>query len=147
MTVAEKPFFCFLSLNTPHTPMQAKEEDLARFSHIRGKRRQTYAAMQWCMDLNIGKILAHLKTTKQIENTLIVFYSDNGGSVTASHACNAPLNGMKGSFLEGRNSRPFYLPLAQGSAFRKDLQTSVHIARSSPYLRSCSRKNPSSQNH
>jgi hypothetical protein len=37
MTLAEKPFFCFLSLNTPHTPMQAKEEDLARFSHLKGK--------------------------------------------------------------------------------------------------------------
>lgn len=36
-----------------------------------------------------------------IQNTLIVFFSDNGGRVTGTYACNAPLRGMKGSFLEG----------------------------------------------
>ena len=97
----KRPWFLYLSYNTPHTPMQAKEEDLAVFSHIQPKRRQTYCAMQHCMDQNIGQILAKLKSTGQFENTLIVFISDNGGSVTSSSAINAPLNGMKGSFLEG----------------------------------------------
>ncbi len=96
-----RPWFLYLSYNTPHSPMQAKEEDLEVFSHIKPKRRQTYCAMQHCMDQNIGKIVAKLKSTGQFENTLIVFISDNGGSVTVSSAINAPLNGMKGSFLEG----------------------------------------------
>lgn len=96
-----RPWFLYLSYNTPHTPMQAKDEDLKRFQNIKPKRRQAYCAMQHCMDQNIGKIIAKLKSTGQLENTLIVFASDNGGSVTASSAINAPLNGMKGTFLEG----------------------------------------------
>ena len=97
----QQPWFLYLSYNSPHTPMQAKEEDMARYAHITPKRRQTYCAMQHCMDENIGKIVAKLKETGQLENTLIVFISDNGGSVTSSSAINAPLNGMKGSFMEG----------------------------------------------
>ena len=98
---AKTPWFLYLSYNTPHTPMQAKEEDLARYAHITPKRRQTYCAMQHCMDENIGKLMATLKATGQYENTFVVFASDNGGSVTSSSAINAPLNGMKGTFLEG----------------------------------------------
>ncbi|MFD2159594.1 sulfatase [Rubritalea tangerina] len=98
---SQNPWFLFLSYNTPHTPMQAKEEDLKAYSHISPKRRQIYCAMQKCMDDNIAQIISKLKATKQLENTLIVFCSDNGGSVTASSAINAPLNGMKGCFLEG----------------------------------------------
>ena len=97
----ETPWLMYLSYNTPHTPLQAKDEDLERFAHIPHQGRRTYAAMQWCMDYNIGRIIEHLRATDQLDNTLIVFMSDNGGSVDASNACNAPLNGQKGIALEG----------------------------------------------
>ncbi len=97
----EKPWFLYLSYNTPHSPMQAKKEDIEAFSHIHNKTRRIYCAMQHCMDQNIGKVIATLKEQKQFENTLIVFISDNGGSVEVSHAVNAPLRGTKGTFLEG----------------------------------------------
>ncbi|PQO39406.1 arylsulfatase [Blastopirellula marina] len=97
----EQPWFLYLSYNTPHGPMQAKAEDIEQYAHIHNKTRQIYCAMQACMDQNIGKIIDSLESTGQLENTLIAFISDNGGSVEVSHAVNAPLRGTKGTFLEG----------------------------------------------
>ncbi len=97
----DKPWFLYLSYNTPHSPMQAKAEDLEKFSHIKPKTRQIYCAMQHCMDVNIGKILQMLEARGELENTLIAFISDNGGSVEVSYAVNAPMRGTKGTFMEG----------------------------------------------
>ena len=97
----EQPWFLYLSYNTPHGPMQAKDEDLERYAHIENKARRAYCAMQYCLDENVGKMIKALKERGELDNTLIVFISDNGGSVEVSHAVNAPLNGTKGTFLEG----------------------------------------------
>ncbi|MES2997544.1 MAG: sulfatase-like hydrolase/transferase [Verrucomicrobiota bacterium] len=97
----KKPWFLYLSYNSPHTPLEALPEDIAAFSHIQPMHRRLYCAMQRCMDRNIGTILDDLKSSGQLDNTLIVFLSDNGGSVESSHAVNAPLRGSKGTFFEG----------------------------------------------
>ena len=96
-----KPWFLFLSYNTPHSPLQAKEEDLEKFAHIKNVQRRKYCAMQSCMDENVGRIVKSLEDRGELDNTMIVFLSDNGGSVEVSHAVNAPLRGGKGTFLEG----------------------------------------------
>ncbi|MEW4564923.1 sulfatase [Bremerella sp. JC770] len=98
---AEQPWFLYLSYNTPHGPMQAKPEDIEQYAHIHDKTRRIYCAMQARMDQNIGQIIASLESSGQLENTLIAFISDNGGSVEVSHAVNAPLKGTKGTFMEG----------------------------------------------
>jgi arylsulfatase A-like enzyme len=103
----DQPWFVYLSYNTPHTPMQAKPEDQAKFAHVSGKRRQTYLAMQHCLDENIGKLTAHLKQTGEYDNTLIVFLSDNGGPVDENGSINAPFRGRKSIFYEGGLRVPF----------------------------------------
>ncbi len=97
---AEQPWFAFLSYNAPHTPMQATEEDLALFSHIENQKRRTYAAMMYNLDRNIGRLLDSLEELKVRDDTLIVFFSDNGGA-TSNSAWNGALSGAKGTLREG----------------------------------------------
>lgn len=96
----EQPWFAFLSYNAPHTPMQAREEDLAVFPHIENTKRRTYAAMMYNLDQNAGRILDHLEEQGIRDDTLIVFFSDNGGA-TSNSAWNGPLSGAKGTLREG----------------------------------------------
>ncbi len=95
------PWFIYLGYNTPHTPMHAKEEDLAKYKHIKNNKRRTYLAMQDCLDQNIGKIFKTLEETGQLDNTLIIFTNDNGGPTGSNGSLNAPFRGEKSCFLEG----------------------------------------------
>ena len=103
---ASKPFFLYLTYNAPHTPLQAPEQYLSRFSHIADKKRSTYAAMVSAIDDGVGKILDKLKETGQEKNTLVFFLSDNGGPVE-NGSSNGNLTGRKGSLFEGGIRVPF----------------------------------------
>lgn len=95
-----KPWFMFLSYNAPHAPMQATEEDLQRFEHITNGKRRTYAAMMYALDRGIGRVIEQLESSGVSEETLIVFFSDNGGA-TSNGSWNGPLSGAKGCLKEG----------------------------------------------
>ena len=95
-----KPWFLYLSYNAPHGPRQAKPEDEALFSSIKDPKRRTYAAMVYAMDQGIGRVLELLEETQELDNTLICFFSDNGGA-TNNGSWNGPLSGVKGCLKEG----------------------------------------------
>lgn len=103
----EVPFFLYLSYNAPHTPLEAKEEDLKLFQHIKDDKRRTYAAMVYAVDRGVKKVIESLKETGLYENTLIVFFSDNGGKTIAG-ATNFPLKEGKGSTHEGGYRVPMF---------------------------------------
>lgn len=67
-----------------------------------------YAAMIETLDANVGKLLDVLAETGELDNTLVVFSSDNGGLSTAegSPTCNAPLSEGKGWMYEGGTRQP-----------------------------------------
>ncbi|MFB6341943.1 arylsulfatase [Saccharicrinis sp. FJH62] len=97
-------------------------------------RMATYAAQVYCLDYNVGKLVSYLKETDRIENTVIIFMSDNGAcpepwnefggmdiskindpdvwlfssiGIGWANACNTPLNKYKTLVHEGGISTPF----------------------------------------
>lgn len=123
----DKPFFLYLAYNAPHWPLQAKDEDIAKFvgkymigwDSVRANRLErqaamglfqnpvqlsyrdkrvrpwsevddeqkvrsdyrmaVYAAQVYCVDYNVGRLVEYLQQKDELDNTLILFLSDNGG--------------------------------------------------------------------
>jgi arylsulfatase A-like enzyme len=103
----EQPFFLYLAYNAPHSPLEAKQEDLARFASIKDEKRRSYAAMVYAVDRGVDNLVQTMKAAGELDNTLIVFLSDNGGKLGLG-ANNAPLREGKGSTCEGGYRVPMF---------------------------------------
>ncbi len=109
----DKPFFLYLSHHAPHTPIEAKADDVKYFeSKLRpdmNHQNAVYAGMLKSLDESVGRILARLTKRGLDQNTIVVFASDNGGFIgvdkragqTVPVTNNAPLRSGKGSCYEG----------------------------------------------
>jgi len=121
---AGKPFLLYLAFNAVHEPLQAKPADRAKYANAdmdlsgapgraaagkagkKGKarddvlaNRRIYAAMTDSLDQNIGKILAAIDKLPDADNTIVLFFSDNGGLLPFSR--NLPYRDGKFSVYEG----------------------------------------------
>jgi arylsulfatase A-like enzyme len=131
-----KPLFLYVASLAPHAPYQAPQKDIDAYKNAAGDvHRHTYAAMITDLDTQVGRIVAALKQKNMLDNTLIVFSSDNGGATSAlfatgarspeereesggvelgakTPALNGDLRGGKGSLHEGGVRVPtiFYWP-------------------------------------
>ncbi|MFT5143779.1 MAG: arylsulfatase A-like enzyme [Rhodothermales bacterium] len=123
---AEQRFFAYLSFYSVHTPLMARPDLEAKYAArqdsvpptewgTEGERRvrlvqnhAIYAGMVEAMDQAVGRVLDHLTERDLIDNTVIVFMSDNGGlSTSEGHpTSNLPLRAGKGWLYEGGIREP-----------------------------------------
>ena len=116
-----EPFLLYLPFNAPHGPLQAQRKYLDEYGYDEkagtfkkkgaakddygaegqgNRKRQTFAAMVTAMDTQIGRILDTLDSEGLAENSIVLFFSDNGATLKIGGS-NKPLPGAKHSVHEG----------------------------------------------
>ena len=100
----DRPFFLYLCHYAVHTPIQAKSDLIEKYRERKGSKGQAspaYAAMVESVDQSVGRIMAKLDALGLADDTLVIFFSDNGGLVRKQATSNAPLRSGKGFAYEG----------------------------------------------
>lgn len=107
---SDEPFFINYWQFSVHAPFNAKEKLIEkhrkRIDEKDGQRSPTYAAMVESLDDNVGKVLDALDRLDMAKETIIIFYSDNGGNMYnevdgTTPTSNRPLRGGKGNNWDG----------------------------------------------
>lgn len=128
----DNPFFLYVAYNAPHSPLQVPEKYLAKYKGkdfgLKGRAaeaaRRVYAMVE-NVDENVGRILASLEEKSLMDNTVVIFMSDNG-PIPARY--NAGLRGTKSSVYEGGTNVPFFIYFPQIFEAGKKINTTVaHI--------------------
>lgn len=114
----DRPFFCYLPFNTPHSPMMVDDDFYGKFADLdpayrhRDPEREdldsTRAALAMCenIDWNVGRVLDKLDELGLAENTIVIYFSDNGPNTCR---WNGGMKGKKGAIDEGGLRSPFFL--------------------------------------
>ncbi|XP_034480398.1 arylsulfatase B [Drosophila innubila] len=104
-----QPLFLLLSHLAPHAantddPMQAPIEEVSQFEYLTNMTERYYAAMVSRLDKSVGRVIDALARQQLLEQSIVLFLSDNGGPTVGEHsttASNYPLRGQKNSPWEG----------------------------------------------
>jgi len=111
---AKKPYFAYISLNAPHGPFIAPEDKIKSLNErgVKGKGAARLGMVE-NIDDNFGKLMGHLEKWNALENTIVIFTTDNGavrlGSTNEIPYFNAGLKSGKNSPDEGGSRVPFFI--------------------------------------
>jgi len=95
-----QPLFLYHPMFAVHAWNQAPERYTKDYEHVEDENRRGLLGLCAAMDKQFGRIINALANRGQLENTLVVFLSDNGGNSNRQSADNGPLRGSKGQFYE-----------------------------------------------
>lgn len=103
------PFLAWISPNAPHTPLQVRPEDEARYTgKVPDAATAKYFGMVANIDDNVGRLLARLKELGLEQDTLVLFMNDNGGT-GGVQVFNAGMRGRKGTpWIGGTRAASFW---------------------------------------
>ena len=94
------PFFIYAAYQAVHSPLEAPQEYIERCEDIPYDNRRLFCAMLQAADEGINNITKLLEKRRMLDNTIIIFTTDNGGQ-TAEGSSNWPLRGNKDTVFEG----------------------------------------------
>lgn len=113
-----RPFLCYLPVNTPHSPMQVPDRFWESFKDREIRLRatnpaaenvgKTRAALAMCEDIdwNVGRVLDRLERLKLAQDTIVLYFSDNGPN---GARWNGGMKGVKGQLDEGGMRSPLVI--------------------------------------
>ena len=100
----DRPFFCYVPHNAIHSPEMERPDLVAKYAAKPGadkhKNRPVLGAMVEHLDSGVGRILDALDEAKIADDTLVIYFSDNGG-LDSDHNVRKPLRGAKAGLYEG----------------------------------------------
>ena len=138
----DQPFLLYLPFNTPHTPFQAPREYWERFKdkdiemlsvHDGENLEHTRAALAMCenIDWNVGRIVAKTRELGIDNNTIILYFCDNGPN---SWRWNGGMKGRKGSTDEGGVRSPLFIKWPAGIEAGKQIERLMSVTDLLPTL-------------
>jgi arylsulfatase A-like enzyme len=138
----DKPFLLYLPFNTPHTPFQAPQEYWDRFKdkpiemlsdNDNENLEHTRAALAMCenIDWNVGRIVAKTKELGIDDNTIILYFCDNGPN---SWRWNGGMKGRKGAVDEGGVRSPMLMKWPAKIEAGKKIERMVSVTDLLPTL-------------
>lgn len=123
----DEPFFCYLATNAAHSPYWVEDNYFEQYEGNDNIPHKPFYGMIANIDENIGKLMNYLESSGQLDNTILIFTSDNGSAQGAKidksvnnwdgpvvKGYNAGMRGIKASMYEGGHRVPFYIHWPNG---------------------------------
>ncbi len=141
----QRPFFCYIATNAPHSPFWAQDKDAVPYRGKVPPATAEFFGMIANIDENMGRLDDFLSTSQLKDDTIVIFLTDNGGTAGV-RVFNAGLRGSKGSYYEGGHRVPCAIRWPRGGLQGgKKLQAPTQVQDLFPTLLELCELEPSQQ--